>query len=39
MQSIQSFVVRFLTLFKETVVLQEFTNIASTISLVVSGLN
>ena len=39
MQSIQSFVVRFLTLFKETVVLQEFTNIASNISLVVSGLN
>ena len=37
-QSIQSFVVLFSTLFKETLVLQESTDIASTISLVVSGL-
>lgn len=37
-QSIQSFVVLFSTLFKETLVLQESTDIASIISLVVSGL-
>ena len=38
-QSIQSFVVRFSTFHKETLVLRERTDIASAISLSVSGLN
>lgn len=38
-QFIQPFVVSFLTLYREALTLQEYTNIASTISLSVSGLN
>ena len=38
-QFIQPSVVLFSTFYKETLVLRERTNIASTISLVVSGLN